>query len=196
MKTKLFFAIACFSLIILFSFHLSAQIKEACLDWDRGFPRVESKLSLDISGLELILNPPSSATMRSNRAGELVSPTKGSFKSDGKKEIQIEFVFESNDPDECHFNCKEQSKAIRSFKNPEEVYESCFTACRQNTSYKYGKDKVTVPLKFKIYRDESETLRVDSLSYRDPNPILGKLTYTFPHYFAGDLVGCSGNVWD
>ncbi|PJZ66822.1 hypothetical protein CH371_01605 [Leptospira wolffii] len=192
-KSLIFFLL----LAICYSpFLLRAQIKETCLNWDRDFPKIDSKLSLNISGLEIILNPPASAWMRSSRPGELVAPTKGQFKVDGKKEVHIEFLFEAEDPDECQFNCKEQSLGLRSARDPEEVFGSCFKSCRENTRFKYGKDRFKLPLKLKIYRDESETLRIDSLTYRDPNPIAGKLAYTFPHYFAGDLVECSANAWD
>lgn len=195
MKHIAFLLLVLSMIFIHYPFHIYSQAPQACLSWEKEFPRVDSKLALNISGLEIVLNPPSSAAMRSLRPGELVSPTRGQFKSDGKKELHIEFVFESSDPDECSYNCKERSVGIRS-ANPEEVYETCFHSCKENTNYKYGKDKFKLPLKLKIYRDESETLRIDSLTYRDPSPISGKLAYTFPHYFAGDFVECSENAWD
>ncbi|TGL62856.1 hypothetical protein [Leptospira sarikeiensis] len=192
------FLIICICLIG-FPFLTKAQVdhKNVCLNWEREFPKIDSKLYLEISGLELILTPPSSASMRSRRPGELVGVTQGSYKSEGTKEIHIEFPYEPSDPDECVFNCKEQSITLRSSnRNVDEVFDSCYKSCRNNTNFKYGKDKFKLQLKFKIYRDESETLRIDSLSYRDLNPITGKLAYSFPHYFAGDLVECSNSIWD
>ncbi|GBF39631.1 hypothetical protein [Leptospira johnsonii] len=198
MKVKLFLFSILFCFAISFPFLLGAQSesKVVCLNWEKDFPRIDSKLYLEISGLELILSPPSGAIMRSRRPGELVPVIHGSYKTEGNKQVLIEFPYEPADPDECSFNCKEQSHTLRSNRNPEEVFDSCVKSCRDNTSFKYGKDKFKLNLKFKIYRDESDTLRIDSVSYKDLNPITGKLAYSFPHYFAGDLVECANSIWD
>ncbi|TGM97706.1 hypothetical protein [Leptospira dzoumogneensis] len=198
MKVKLFsFSILlCFALSFPFFLGAQSESKTICLNWEKNFPKIDSKLYLEISGLELILSPPTSAVMRSRRPGELVPIIRGSYKTEGNKEVLVEFPYEPSDPDECSFNCKEQSHTLRANQNVEEEYDSCFKSCKNNTSFKFGKDKFKLHLKFKIYRDESDTLRIDSVSYKDLNPIMGKLAYSFPHYFAGDLVECANSIWD
>ncbi|PJZ50617.1 hypothetical protein [Leptospira saintgironsiae] len=198
MKVKLFSFSILLCLALSFPFFLGAQSesKTICLNWEKNFPKIDSKLYLEISGLELILSPPTVAIMRSRRPGELVPIIHGSYKTEGNKEVLVEFPYEPADPDECSFSCKEQSLALRANRNTEEVYDSCFKSCRNNTSFKFGKDKFKLHLKFKIYRDETDTLRIDSVSYKDLSPITGKLAYSFPHYFAGDLVECGNSIWD
>ncbi|TGK01577.1 hypothetical protein EHQ53_07170 [Leptospira langatensis] len=196
MKSKLSILLLCL-LAIGSPFFLKAQpSKESCLNWENIFPKVESRMYLEISDLDLIIDPPSAAYMRSTRAGERVPITKGSFSIENNKEVHVAFTYDSGDPDECAITCKEQAKFIHTSKDANEVYDSCVKSCKDNTNSKYGKDQFKLPIWFRIYRDESDQIRVDSILYKDPNPVLGRFAYTFPHYFAGDLVKCSAHVWD
>ncbi|EQA35504.1 hypothetical protein LEP1GSC047_1331 [Leptospira inadai serovar Lyme str. 10] len=171
--------------------------KEACLNWEKKFPNVDSKLSLEVSSFHLLLLPPAVAVMQSRRPGEVVAKTLGSYRI-ANREILVEFDFQTDDPDECATNCKDQSYRANFDSIEEDPYKSCLVSCRKNTEFRYGKDKFRVPLVFRIFKDESSTIRIDGLSYRDPHPIAGKMAYIFPHYFAGDPIGCapSGISWD
>lgn len=176
---------------------LKGSEKETCLNWEKVFPRVDSRLFLEVSSFHLLLVPPSSAMMQSRRSGELVAKTEGFFKIENQHLI-VEFDFKSDDPDECSHNCKDQSHRSNFSVNPENAYSVCFQSCKSNAEFRYGKGNFRLPLTFKIYQDETGSIRIDGLRYRDPDPIPGKMAYIFPHYFAGDLVGCAppGIDWE